>query len=97
MLNVNMIQKLLNECTLKENDISKDILVPCLQKISFSKGYSFREAIFVGGTSEQGVDIEYYEIIGPFRDRLYTGIQVKKKRYNIILRKGINKSRKYSS
>lgn len=73
-----MIQKLLIESSFSENDISKKIIVPCLQKMSMIKNYAFHEIKFTGGTTEFGNDIEYYEIIGPDKHRIYTGIQVKK-------------------
>jgi hypothetical protein len=64
--------------TLPENEITKQIIVPCLQKISMHNAYKFRGLQFTGGSEEQGSDIEYYEMIGPDSFRHYTGIQVKK-------------------
>jgi hypothetical protein len=63
---------------LSENEITKQIIVPCLQKISMRNSYKFRGMHFTGGRDEQGTDIEYYEMIGPDSFRHYTGIQVKK-------------------
>ena len=63
---------------LSENEITQQIIIPTLQKISMRNGYRFRGLHFTGGRDEQGTDIEYYEIIGPDSFRHYTGIQVKK-------------------
>ena len=63
---------------LSENEITQQVIIPCLQKISMSNGYKFRGLHFTGGRDEQGTDIEYYEMIGPDSFRHYTGIQVKK-------------------
>ena len=63
---------------LSENEITQQIIVPCLQKISMRNSYKFRGLHFTGGRDEQGTDIEYYEMIGPDNFRHYTGIQVKK-------------------
>ena len=63
---------------LSENEITQQIIVPCLQKISMRNSYKFRGLHFTGGRDEQGTDIEYYEMIGPDSFRHYTGIQVKK-------------------
>jgi hypothetical protein len=74
-----IINELLNKSNLSENEITKQILVPCLQVISMRSGYSLRDVQFTGGVSEKGADIQYYEIVGPDKYRFYTGIQVKKK------------------
>src|SRR5215216_3840806 len=50
---------------LSENEITQQVIIPCLQKISMSNGYKFRGLHFTGGRDEQGTDIEYYEMIGP--------------------------------
>lgn len=73
------IKELLNNTGLNENEISKQILVPCFQKISMRSGYSQKDIQFTGGSPEKGVDIQYYEVVGPDKHRFYTGIQVKKK------------------
>jgi len=77
------IQEILDSSALSENDISKQVIVPCLQKISMMNSYS-DELVQVarcpvyGGSYEKGTDIEYYEIMGPDKLRFYTGIQAKK-------------------
>src|SRR5215217_8251285 len=63
---------------LTENEITQQIIVPCLLKISQRNAHKFRGLQFTGGSAEQGTDIEYYEMIGPDSFRHYTGIQVKK-------------------
>ena len=63
---------------LSENEITQQIIIPTLQKVSMRNGYRFRGLHFTGGRDEQGTDIEYYEMIGPDSFRHYTGIQVKK-------------------
>ena len=72
------VQEILHSSSLAENEITKQIIVPCLQKISMRNFYKFRGLHFTGGRDEQGTDIEYYEMIGPDSFRHYTGIQVKK-------------------
>lgn len=66
-----------------ENEITKQIIVPCLQKISMHNSYKFRGLQFTGGSEEQGTDIAYYEMIGPDSFRHYTGIQIKKKNLGV--------------
>lgn len=68
---------------LSENEITKQIIFPCLQKISMHNSYRFRGLQFTGGSEEQGSDIEYYEMIGPDSFRHYTGIQVKKRNLSV--------------
>jgi hypothetical protein len=63
---------------LTENQITQQIIVPCLQKISMHNAYRFRGLQFTGGSEERGTDIEYHEMIGPESFRHYTGIQVRK-------------------
>jgi len=63
---------------LPENEITQQIIIPCLGKISMRNRYKFRGLTFTGGRDEQGTDVEYYEMIGPDSFRHYTGIQVKK-------------------
>jgi hypothetical protein len=63
---------------LSENQITQQIIVPCLEKIGMRNLYKFRGLQFTGGRDEQGTDVEYYEMIGPDSFRHYTGIQVKK-------------------
>ncbi len=79
MMSPPMIKELVHSSKLNENEISKRIFIPCLQKISMRTGYSLKDIKFTGGASEKGVDIQYYESVGPDKHRLYTGIQIKKK------------------
>lgn len=82
MMSPHQIQQILCEFPfsppLRENEVTQQIILPCLQKISMRNAYKFRGLHFTGGRDEQGTDIEYYEIIGPDRFRHYTGVQVKK-------------------
>ena len=82
MMSPHQIQQILSTFPysppLSENEITQQIIVPCLQKISMRNSYKFRGLHFTGGRDEQGTDIEYYEMIGPDSFRHYTGIQVKK-------------------
>jgi len=78
MLSSYSVQKILYSSDWHEDEISRRIIVPCLQKISDRSGYFQRDIRFTGGAHEKGSDIEYYEVIGPDKVRLYTGIQVKK-------------------
>ncbi|ODA42710.1 restriction endonuclease [Desulfosporosinus sp. BG] len=57
---------------LHEHKMAKDIFVPILKKMG-SKGVKF-----TGGTGEQGIDIEYYELSHPEKFKQYVGIQFKK-------------------
>lgn len=82
MLSHSLIQKILMESSLSENEITKRIFLPCFQKISAIMGHSMRNIRYVGGTSELGNDIEFYEVIGPDRIQIHTGIQFKKKDIN---------------
>ncbi|MDX6379668.1 MAG: hypothetical protein QOI57_692 [Rubrobacteraceae bacterium] len=59
---------------LSENQITQQIIVPCLGKISRNNSHKFRGLQFTGGRDEQGTDIEYYEMIGPDSFRHYTRI-----------------------
>src|SRR5215217_122016 len=68
---------------LTENEITQQIIVPCLLKISQRNAHKFRGLQFTGGSAEQGTDIEYYEMIGPDSFRHYTGIQVKKRNLSV--------------
>jgi hypothetical protein len=74
--------RMIQDCLLKtgqpENWISQEILVPCLHAFSMKDRYCLKDARFVGGGTELGIDVSYYEVFGPFRERFYTGIQVKK-------------------
>ncbi|ADL50622.1 hypothetical protein [Clostridium cellulovorans] len=58
--------------TLNEHKMAKDIFVPILKKMDL-KGVKF-----TGGSDEQGIDIEYYELSKPERFKQYVGIQFKK-------------------
>jgi hypothetical protein len=82
MMSPHQIQEILDSSALSENDISKRVIVPCLQKISMRNSYSLRNVRFTGGSYEKGTDIEYYEIMGPDKLRFYTGIQAKKGNLN---------------
>lgn len=83
MISPYMLQQLIHSSTLSENEITKLILVPCLRKLSMRGNYNLRNVQFVGGRDERGSDIEYYEVIGPDKHRLFSGIQVKKKNLSI--------------
>jgi hypothetical protein len=78
MMSPHQIQEILDSSALSENDISKQLFVPCLQKISMMNSYSLRDVRFTGGSYEKGTDIEYYEIMGPDKLRFYPGIQAKR-------------------
>jgi hypothetical protein len=58
--------------SLHEHTMAKEIFVPILKKLSL------RGARYTGGASEQGIDLEYYEISEPDKKRKYSGIQFKK-------------------
>ena len=73
-----MIQGILTSSSKTENELSQEIIVPCLHAFSIRNGYRLRDIRFTGGTSELGNDIQYYEVFGPDHLRFYTGIQVKK-------------------
>jgi hypothetical protein len=77
MLSPQVVQQYLFDCSWKENEISTKVIVPTLEAFRNRHG-RLEDIRFVGGTSEEGSDIEYYELIGPDEFRLYTGIQVKK-------------------
>jgi len=53
--------------------MAKDIFVPILKKLDGLKGVKF-----TGGVTEQGIDVEYYELAQPDKKRKYAGIQFKK-------------------
>src|SRR5262245_45828635 len=78
VMSTQMIQQVLSATTLKENELSERLLVPCLAAISVREGLTLRGLRFTGGISELGNDIEYYEMFGPDSLRFWTGIQVKK-------------------
>src|SRR5215217_4727147 len=78
MMSPHQIQEILHSSTLRENDITKQVIIPCLRNASMRSAYSLRNIQFTGGTEERGTDIEYYEVIGPDKERFYTGIQVKR-------------------
>ena len=83
MMSPHQIRDILHSSTLTEDDISKQIIVPCLQKISMKNSYNLRDIRFTGGRDERGTDIQYYEIMGPDKLRFYTGIQAKKRNLTI--------------
>ena len=58
--------------TLHEHKMAKDIFAPAL------KAAGLRGVRFTGGTEEQGIDLEYYELTEPERRKSYVGIQFKK-------------------
>lgn len=58
--------------SLDEHKMAKDIFVPLLKK----KG--LKGVKFTGGTSEEGIDVEYYEESNADNSRQYAGIQFKK-------------------
>jgi tetratricopeptide (TPR) repeat protein len=55
----------------REDDFSRDVLVPLLERIGV------RDPHFTGGTAEKGIDILYYETVPPEDLPRFTGIQVK--------------------
>jgi hypothetical protein len=78
MISVPMINDILEASDWDENRITREILIPCLERYSATNNHCLREIRFTGGQYELGNDIEFYELIGPDQLRLYTGIQVKK-------------------
>lgn len=78
MMSPEMLSQILVQCSWPENRISQEVLVPCLNSFSVRNSLKLRDIRFVGGTSELGNDIEYYELFGPDLLRFYTGVQVKK-------------------
>ena len=52
--------------------------VPCLNAFSVRNSLRLRDIRFVGGASELGNYIEFYELFGPDLLRFYTGVQAKK-------------------
>ncbi|MBB3856313.1 hypothetical protein FHY29_001687 [Xanthomonas arboricola] len=78
MISAPMVRTILEQCKWDENKITKEILIPCLERYSASHNHCLREIRFTGGAHEFGNDIEFYELSGPDQFRLYTGIQVKK-------------------
>ena len=78
MMSPQMIQDVLLASKWTENKISENVILPCLVAYSTRHGHPLKNVRFVGGTSEEGNDLEYYELIGPDSFRIYTGIQVKK-------------------
>ncbi len=63
--------------TLNEHKMAKEIFVPLLKKMSLS------DVRFVGGTGEEGIDIEYSELTQPENIKSWVGIQFKKGNLNI--------------
>lgn len=78
MISVPMVKDILETSGWDENRMTKDIIIPCLERYSASHNHCLREIRFTGGAHEFGNDIEFYELSGPDQFRLYTGIQVKK-------------------
>lgn len=70
MLSEHIILEKLN--TLHEHTMAKEVFVPLLKKMGL-KGVKF-----TGGSSEEGIDIEYYELTDPEKEKRYVGIQFKK-------------------
>ncbi|MFF1992914.1 hypothetical protein ACFVWC_16880 [Bacillus mycoides] len=58
--------------SIHEHKMASEIFVPVLQKMGL------RGVKFTGGTTEYGIDIEYYELTQPENNRSYVGIQFKK-------------------
>lgn len=58
--------------SIPEHQMAKDIFVPVLKKLGLPG------VKFTGGPSEQGIDIEYYELTQPENSKSYVGIQFKK-------------------
>lgn len=87
MMSPPQIKEILHSSSLSENEITQQIIVRCLDKISVKQSYKFRGLRFTGGRDERGTDIEYYEMIGPDNFRHYTGIQVKKKNLGVAAAK----------
>jgi len=82
-MSAHQIQEILHSSALSEDEISKQIIVSLLHKISGKHSYSLRDIQFTGGRDERGIDIQYYEVMGPDKLRFYTGIQAKKKDLSI--------------
>jgi len=70
MLKKEMIITLLE--SIHEHKMAKDIFVPML------KNMNLKGVRYTGGDDEQGIDIEYYELTEPDRQKSYVGIQFKK-------------------
>lgn len=58
--------------SLHEHKIAKYIFVPVL------KAMGLKGVKYTGGTDEQGIDIEYYELTEPEKTKKYVGVQFKK-------------------
>jgi len=58
--------------SIHEHKMARDIFVPVLNEMGF------RGVKFTGGSDEQGIDLEYYELTEPEQERSYVGIQFKK-------------------
>lgn len=58
--------------SLHEHKMAKEIFVPVLRKMGL-KGVRF-----TGGSDEQGIDIEYFELTEPEKLKSYVGVQFKK-------------------
>lgn len=70
--------------TLHEHKMAKDIFVPVLKQMGL-KGVRF-----TGGSDEFGIDIEYYELTQPEKEKSYVGVQFKKG--NIVYSSGGSKN-----
>ena len=78
MMSPEMIRQILLESEWQENKITQHVLVPCFNAFSMRNSLKLRDIRFVGGASELGNDIEFYELFGPDLLRFYTGVQVKR-------------------
>ncbi len=78
MMSPEMIRQILLKSDWNENKISQQVLVPCFNSFSMRNSLKLRDIRFVGGASELGNDIEFYELFGPDFLRFYTGVQVKR-------------------
>lgn len=58
--------------SIHEHTMASDIFVPALTKMGLSG------VKFTGGSTEYGIDIEYYELTQPENNKSYVGIQFKK-------------------
>ena len=58
--------------SIHEHKMARDIIVPVLRQMGL------QGVKFTGGADEQGIDVEYYELTEPEREKSYVGIQFKK-------------------
>ena len=78
MISIPMVQSLLEQIDWNENRITKEIIIPTLESFSTRSLHKLKNIEFIGGASELGNDIQFYELIGPDNFRMFTGVQVKK-------------------